>query len=264
VACFRAGARVDDPPTALPACDLFSKENHSSQGSRGQVWTYIEGSYVAAGRTWSATDVLAELAARTKIGVGRPSVGAPGDQVEILLQERIFPHPALRGLSSALPTCRIITIRPRGRPSRPTQAMFRMSSEPGASVDNFHAGGVTCGIDLASGRLRGTGLRGADVLTRVDYSPLAGQPLAEVAIPYWSEALHACCKLHDRSAWPPEIGWDVAITTDGPVMIEANHTSDPVVQALNGVWGSPGFRTGHATIRSENSLGASMSASVPS
>lgn len=235
VAAFQLGARVEHVTTALPPCDLFSKENHSSQGSRGEVWTYTNGFYAAAGRIWSATDMLDELAARTMPNAGGPSVGAPSDDVEILLQERIFPHPGLRGLSSALPTCRIVTVRPPGRASRPLQAMFRMSADPDASVDNFHAGGIACGIDLTSGRLRGAALRSVDVLARLDRGPLDGRALEEVTIPHWSQALKACCSLHDQIGWPPEIGWDVAITADGLVMIEANHTSVAVVvQAVNG------------------------------
>lgn len=41
-------------------------------------------------------------------------------------------------------------------------------------------------------------------------------------------------RLHDASGVPPEVGWDVALTLAGPVLLEANVTSDHVaIQAVN-------------------------------
>jgi hypothetical protein len=60
---------------------------------------------------------------------------------------------------------------------------------------------------------------------------IPGHPL-----PCWPEAVALAERALDAARRVPLIGWDVAITDDGPVLIEANAASTPdIAQATTGV-----------------------------
>ena len=89
-------------------------------------------------------------------------------------------------------------------------------------VDNAHAGGFYVGIDLEEGRLKEKGHQymeygGAEYTQHPD----SGFEFKGYKIPYFEEVkklvVDAVKCLPDRY-----IGWDIAISEDGPVIIEAN------------------------------------------
>lgn len=80
-------------------------------------------------------------------------------------------------------------------------------------------------IDLATGRLRAFGrTKPAFGGTTYTAHPDTGFVFADVRIPFWDE-LQELVRAAARELAPLRaIGWDVAITPDRPVLIEANHT----------------------------------------
>ena len=93
----------------------------------------------------------------------------------------------------------------------------------GSVVDNGAAGGVFVGIDIATGRLFPTGgQRPAFGTDRLERHPDTGEVFSGGQVPHWSE-LCALVRLGAETFRPlGSIGWDVAITPDGPLIIEAN------------------------------------------
>jgi hypothetical protein len=90
-------------------------------------------------------------------------------------------------------------------------------------VDNASAKGFCVGVDLATGRLKDKGYRkphfgGGPIFQHPD----TGLVLADMQLPFWPELLD----LINRAARAFEpfgtLGWDIAFTPDGPVLIEAN------------------------------------------
>lgn len=89
-------------------------------------------------------------------------------------------------------------------------------------VDNAHSGGFYVGIDLEKGHLKKIGHQymefGGATLTR---HPDNNFKFEGFEIPYWEDV----CKLVTRAvAFIPDryIGWDIAISNNGPLIIEAN------------------------------------------
>lgn len=139
-----------------------------------------------------------------------------------LVQARISVHAALRDISlNALSTVRVITMRNEDDIPEVVSATFRCASDPAACVDNLKSGGLIAAVDLDTGRL-GVACRGHG---GVDYShhPVNGAGIAGTLLPDWQEAMDLVVRAHDEAfSEYVLIGWDVALTPDGPLLIEGN------------------------------------------
>ena len=144
------------------------------------------------------------------------------------IQPRIVNHPRLRSLSNgALATVRALTcLDERGRPEL-IGAVMRMAVGNNHVVDNLHAGGLAAGIDLASGELGPASNLGADAsLGWIELHPDSGAPIRGFRLPRWRQVRPFAERAHRAFADRVLIGWDIAITADGPVLVEANGAPD--------------------------------------
>ncbi|MFL6730266.1 MAG: sugar-transfer associated ATP-grasp domain-containing protein, partial [Sphingomicrobium sp.] len=141
---------------------------------------------------------------------------------KLLLQPRVINHPSLARISNgALSTVRVLTcLDEDGRPEA-ISAMLRMAIADNHVVDNAHKGGIAAAIDLETGILAEASDfgAGANWLAR---HPTSDARIAGTQLPYWDRLRpfveHAHSTVPDRML----IGWDVAITPGGLVLIEAN------------------------------------------
>jgi hypothetical protein len=138
------------------------------------------------------------------------------------VQPRILVHSELQDLAlRALPTVRMVTMRnERGAPEI-LSATFRCPSDPAARVDNLKAGGLISSVELATGRL-GLACKGYG---GGDYSvhPVTKSAIRGRELPDWEAACDLVIKAH-REAFADYVlvGWDVALSPDGPQLVEGN------------------------------------------
>lgn len=148
-----------------------------------------------------------------------------------LVQERLRDHPDLPGDGQALQTARVITLMDRANRPRIVNSQFRMAVG-GGPIDNFH-GGTTGNVlaiveDLEDGTLGGV-IRAGE-RRRFEIVPpgtVPGTPPPGSRLPLWDRVVEL---VHDaaRHFLPMRcIGWDVAVTADGPVIVEGNIWWDP-------------------------------------
>lgn len=185
--------------------------------------------------------ILSDPAGRTV--VAKPAQGEGGDGVQmlgavpdeekligrlrtmrgaVLVQPLISVHPDLMYLAlNALPTVRIVTILDEADVPEVVSATFRCASKPEARVDNMKAGGLISAVDLADGTL-GTacyGYGGGDH----EVHPRTGARITGRPLPDWDKAKALVIRAHqDAFADYVIVGWDVALTPDGPILIEGN------------------------------------------
>lgn len=141
-----------------------------------------------------------------------------------LLQHLLVPHRAIRELSGVdtlstlrLPTCCF----PDGRAEFLTVGYFRMPRQPGALTDNRAQGAVGYGLDTRTGRLTVGALKGG--LGSFSVHPASGRTVVGFELPYFEEAAKLAVTAHSQAfASFPTLGWDIAITDDGPVLVEVN------------------------------------------
>ncbi|MBK8160257.1 MAG: hypothetical protein IPK59_16285 [Rhodospirillaceae bacterium] len=142
----------------------------------------------------------------------------------MLVQGAMLAHPELRDLAvNVLTSCRIMSIRNETGGFEATHAVFKSSTKPEAIVDNFHKGGIVSRVDMTTGELGPASDAGtAQPCVWYDKHPLTGAEIKGRILPQWRETIDLVCRAH--AAFPDRItvGWDVAITDQGPRIIEGN------------------------------------------
>lgn len=242
IACVtRTGVRLpdggfSDGPAALDAAlegldgaGLIAKPSGGVYGRGLQALTVRDGHLVVEGRPLSAAAFLGGL--------------SPG--VEHVVQLRAANHPEITRLTGmeTLQTLRMVTVLPP-EPAERAQlatASWRVVGAPSLS-DNFdfgRGGNMRARVDLDSGtvtrvvRASPSGF-GIEDLT---HHPRTGLALLGAHLPFWSEVRD----LVERKAacfWPIRlVGWDVAITPEGPVFLEGNFWFDPADNVFGSVRG---------------------------
>ena len=136
---------------------------------------------------------------------------------QFIFQEYVYQHPKLKQFhENSLNTIRVVSLNYGDKPDI-LAAMFRIGAQ-GVKVDNAHQGGTYVGVDIENGKLRKYGYSSKNVCTQRN-----NVKFENFQIPLWKEAMDLVKELHSK-AFPGAValGFDVAITENGPVVIEVN------------------------------------------
>jgi hypothetical protein len=130
-------------------------------------------------------------------------------------------HDLMRLSPSGLNTVRVITQLDRQNRVHFLGARLRITVN--APVDNLAAGNMAAPVDLETGRVCGPGVY-SDI-TRPDEGvhPVTGTPIVGFQVPFWKETLAMCEAAALVDTRNRSVGWDVAVTDEGPELIEGNH-----------------------------------------
>ena len=143
-------------------------------------------------------------------------------KIRLIVERLIRNHEQIeRFHPSSLNTMRIITMRTPGGGIEVNRAIMRFGCG-GAAIDNLRAGGVAVPMD-AQGKLSRYG-----AMKDVSRLPLEAHPDSHISfegfqVPYFKESCDLCVAVH-KSISPGlfNIGFDVVITPEGPLLLEAN------------------------------------------
>lgn len=91
----------------------------------------------------------------------------------------------------------------------------------GAVIDNHAAGGILAAVDVESGLVYTTGID--KYSTRYIIHPMSGEQIVGFQIPMWDQVRQLVAQLANRVPDIRYVGWDVALTDHGPVVIEGNN-----------------------------------------
>lgn len=175
---------------------------------------------------------------------------------DYLVQEFVAPHEILSRLGSgkALGTVRIVSWSCAGT----VQFLYALLRIPCGETckDNFVSGAtgnLIANADLATGRLGPAwgrrDQRYPRLLEAFENNPESGQPIVDVAVPHWNQICETVRRAASVFAELPLLGWDVAVTERGVVLIEANSNPDIIgAQICMGV----GARTLLAALSASN------------
>lgn len=215
----RHGARqeFDHKGPGLPKANLFVKPLRGKGGRGVERWDIQpDGSYLENdGRRLDAAALEAHLVARGRAG---------GQKGGIVVQPVLVNHPSFADISDrAFTTMRIMSMRRPDGGFEVTHAVFKMPLKKGAIVDNFHAGGLVCRVDVETGELGPASDSGSKVACRwFDRNPVTDAPITGRRMPLWAETKALVESAHAAFADRVIAGWDVGITADGPVIVEGN------------------------------------------
>lgn len=116
-----------------------------------------------------------------------------------------------------LPTCCF----PDGRVEVITQSYVRIPHKPETLMDNRSQGAVAYGLDTRTSRMTLGSVK--DGLEDFSVHPASDRTVVGFQVPHLEEAVELVTKALSQAFWEfPTVGWDIAITDDGPVLIELN------------------------------------------
>ncbi len=138
------------------------------------------------------------------------------------VEEFVVQHQDLMRLSpSGLNTIRIITQLDSANKIYILGARLRITVN--STVDNLAAGNMAATIDIINGVVDSPGVYSDITKAEAYVHPITGVSIIGFQIPYWKETMamvKAASLIDTRNK---SIGWDVAITDNGPELIEGNH-----------------------------------------
>ncbi len=136
-----------------------------------------------------------------------------------IVEEVIEQHDEINKINpKSVNTLRIVTVYSEGVGNL-IYAFIRIGNGERA-VDNINAGGMCAPIDLKTGIISHV----AYDKDRITYEnhPNTGYPIKGVKIPMWEECIDfvkECAQIVPEMGY---VGWDVAVTPTGPVLVEGN------------------------------------------
>ena len=222
--------------TPLPKRDLFSKPIGKRQGMGARRWIFMgagRGYRTEEGEVIGQENLLGRLEAQSRNDV-------------ILLQERARNHPKIRALTGpTLAAMRIFTMRPPGGAPEYLSGLIGLPLKD-IVANNFIPEFAVIGASIndRTGRL-GPAYRKKlnQVMDPIDVHPTSGVRIEGFRVPDWTDAKQLALRAHRTLRNIALVGWDIALTTDGPVIIEGNKTpgGDSFQVAHKTPWGATRF-----------------------
>jgi hypothetical protein len=142
-----------------------------------------------------------------------------------IVQEKVVNHPYARALfPGSLNTLRVFALRDRaGGDPRVVVAVHRIGSARTAPLDSFSAGGLLARVDLETATLSyAVGPVTRRARDTWDCHPDTGSPIAGCVVPQFQEAMALVIRAMNCFPEALHIGWDIAISERGPLVIEGN------------------------------------------
>lgn len=137
-----------------------------------------------------------------------------------LIQSYVEQHEAISKINpGTVNTIRIITTRWNNE-TNILAAMLRLGANKEQLVDNASNGGTFVGIDYNTGKLMEYGYYYDK--PRENKHPVSKVVYKDYQIPYFDEVIKLLKELHPILFGFSTIGWDIAITPTGPIIIEIN------------------------------------------
>lgn len=138
-----------------------------------------------------------------------------------LIQERLVQHPRMAELHPAsINTLRFVTYRSEGRIDL-LSATVRIGVN-GTVVDNWSSGGISLVVDQTTGAMAAEGFFKPGCGGRVRKHPTTGVVFSGFKIPHYRACVELVKAMHIHFYGVHSIGWDIAITPSGPLVIEGN------------------------------------------
>jgi hypothetical protein len=136
---------------------------------------------------------------------------------DCIVQPFIENHPVIQQVSNgALASLRIVTgLNEAQQSERVTSQLILPHGSRQTSV-----AGIICSVASDSGRIERAALPDG---TPVTHHPDTNMPIAGIEIPFWHESVELVVRAHAMAfAKFVFLGWDVALTKEGPLLLETN------------------------------------------
>lgn len=136
-----------------------------------------------------------------------------------LCEECVLQHKDVSALYPlSVNTYRVVTVFTEGE-AHIVYAFIRIGNG-GRFVDNINAGGMAAPIDIESGIIEHPAFDKDSIY--YEKHPYTGCPIKGWQLPFWDESVDMVLKAAGVIPQVGYVGWDVAVTEKGPLLIEGN------------------------------------------
>ncbi len=141
---------------------------------------------------------------------------------QTLIEEVLEQHVAVDALySGSVNTVRMVTMTDDKGAPHLLYAAMRLGRS-GSVIDNFHSGGLIVPIDMKKGKL--VGVAATQMGESFETHPDTGIKFDGYFLPYWKEVLTLTAEATQKVPGVRFVGWDLAITPKGPVLVAGTPT----------------------------------------
>jgi hypothetical protein len=213
---------------------LILRERFPEGVTPGLIGIVADDTFVSFSRHGRLEDALADAG----FLIAKPIAGAGGKSVcrivslphgfgpgMFIVESGIRQHPYASSIHPhCVNTIRVLTLKdPDTGQHFVAGAAHRFGTQRTGCVDNFSRGGLSALVDIETGTL--SAAKSNPGFYPCDRHPRhfdSGVAIGGVSVPYWEQAKDLCIKVATSIPGMVHVGWDVAITADGPVIVEGN------------------------------------------
>lgn len=158
------------------------------------------------------------------------------DKGRYIFQERVVQAESMNAINpNAINTYRIVTVNKGDGKPYLFSGILRVGTSETGNVDNWAAGGLAIGVNEKTGYLQKYGFYKPAYGTKTEVHPDTNVRFSEFKAPQFEEAVKIAIEAHKHLFGIRTIGWDIAITDNGPVFIEGNDNWEiSLMQGANG------------------------------
>ncbi len=193
-------------PDLLSETDLWVKPQYGSQGRENIPIKFVHHKqYLFGEKTLNPDELIRELSDLSRVN-------------PVILQPLLKNHKMFSNLTNGgIVVVRLVSGKEKNGDVTPIAATIQF---PTGAEMTAHSG-IIATVNLQSGQM--TNFRSPQpIYSPVTQHPDTGQIFPDMPIPDWNLLLELTTKLHKALKGYVFIGWDIAITPDGPVFLEGN------------------------------------------
>ena len=142
-----------------------------------------------------------------------------------VVQEFIKQHKCISRISESTNTIRIVTLYTKNKRVLIIGAYIRFGRGD-SYIDNVSSGGISAGINLNSGYVNNIAFdKNGKIFKK---HPETNIQFNDIQIPFWEDVLKLARKIQIYFSFYKLLGHDIAITENGPIVIEINEAHDNI------------------------------------
>ena len=175
-----------------------------------------------AGEEYSPERIVEVLNDPRRLRVAYPAAEYGTPLRTVLVEQRLHQHPALKVFAPDTLCCaRLVTLTTLDGRVELIETAMKLQWKP-TGMDNVTQGAMSIPVDPQTGVLGPGRLKDDPGDARREVLPDTGERFAGFRLPMWPEA--AALAKSAAAAFPNAhtVGWDIAFTEDGPVIVEGN------------------------------------------
>lgn len=187
------------------ASDIAIKPNSGSWGTNVLVLRNDNGHFMEVHRTWSREAIWSHIKKDFNRG--------------FLVEERVYNTPHIQAMyPHSLNTFRVVTIKTRDNKWHVALCFLKVGTGT-STVDNIGSGGLIVALDNTGKTTHAYDPQRLMPLTR---HPDTGVALVDIQLKEYHEVLNLALEGSRKFSFMGTIGWDIASTTKGTLIIEGN------------------------------------------